>query len=461
MTVSNGKMLAVAAAASAAAIVAFRWHRSRKSRAEETEDAEEECAEDVSVVKARLGGPMQLDLQEAVEGSTEVGTSEERSNATTPLGLLSPAAAVAKAAALEVGCQILACPWHDQLAFYLNSSELSKVSQACTVLREEVTVDAPEGSDTSPKRLLLVPALELKIETVEAELRVVSLEHVRILRVWQRMSLNAVVDAVRQSKGRALRNLDKFVCKGCPLHPADVTSVLAPVLENTQFLKLLNLEKNQMGDASVKAICDSGILAKVDTLNLRFNLVGDEGAKALAACPSAKKLRWINLKMNRVRDAGALALGKMLEDPQCNMTLLNLRRQTPGISDRGALGLAEMLRSNKNLEYLRLRRNKVTNKGAVALAAAVEDRMQRLCKETLFDQVKFELDLEENKVGDEGAVALLRAASAVPQRAKLEVLLHNNQVTRESLQAALALSGEPLDASNPRMFFNNKPEGEL
>eukprot|EP00931_Biecheleriopsis_adriatica_P048779 TRINITY_DN2818_c0_g1_i1.p1 TRINITY_DN2818_c0_g1~~TRINITY_DN2818_c0_g1_i1.p1 ORF type:complete len:457 (-),score=130.87 TRINITY_DN2818_c0_g1_i1:128-1498(-) len=455
----SSKTIGVVAAAAATAAAVALWRRRRRQEAENTK-VEQDYLERV----ASKATPDPLELPEVHgDGSTTADASEERSAATTPAAL-SPASAAAKAAAMEGGCPILACPWHDALAFFLDSNELGKVSYTCQALRQEVTVEAPEGTPEGerPSRLLLVPALELKIETAEAELRRVSLEHIRILRVWQRMSFNAVADAVRKSRGRGLRNLDKFVCKGGRLLPADVESMLAPVLANTNFLKLLNLEKNQIGDDTVKAMCHSGILGKVDTLNLRFNLVGDAGAEAIAKCPAAKNLRWVNLKMNRVRDAGALALGKMLEDPKSCMTLLNLRRQTPGLTDRAAAGLAEMLQVNKNLQQLRLRRNRVTDKGATALAAAVTQRMERLCKEIPpWEQVRMELDLEENKVGDAGAVALLRAAEAAPHRARLELLLHGNQATRDSLHTAAAASGEHLDASNPRVSFDNKPEFEI
>lgn len=416
---------------------------------------------------AKLGAPaIELELQEEpIDGSTDADdASEDRSAATTPV-VLSPASAAAKAASMDSSCPILACPWHDALAFFLNSNDLGKVSYSCRALREEVTVETPEDASRvgRPDRLLLVPAMELKIENAEAELRRVSLEHIRILRVWQRMSFNAVADAVRQSGGRGLRYLDKFVCKGCRIHPDDVNSMLVPILANaTNRLKLLNLERNQMPDSTIQAICRSGILGKVDTLNLRFNQIGDAGAEAIAMCPAAKKLKWVNLKMNQVRDAGALALAKMLQDPSSCMTLLNLRRQTPGLTDRAATGMAEMLRCNSSLEQLRLRRNRITDKGAVVLAEATSARMQRLCKEIPpWEEVRMELDLEENKVGDLGAVALLRTACTAPARARLEILLHSNQATRDSLHLAAVATGEPLDATNARIMFDNKPEFDL
>eukprot|EP00933_Yihiella_yeosuensis_P050985 TRINITY_DN48802_c0_g1_i1.p1 TRINITY_DN48802_c0_g1~~TRINITY_DN48802_c0_g1_i1.p1 ORF type:complete len:523 (+),score=143.41 TRINITY_DN48802_c0_g1_i1:72-1571(+) len=487
--------IGAATAAVAATAVAFKWMQQRKKKVEETDEsraslattfgprletltaansvqrepprgddrvlveAEEEC----ETVMSKPPAPLD-DFEAANDGSTEADTSEDRSSTTTPVGNLSPAAAAAAAsAAANEQCPILSCPWHDALAFFLTSNELGKVSYSCTSLRNEVTVEAPKSAkNDGPSRLLLVPALELKIETAEAELRRVSLEHIRILRVWQRMSFNAVASAVAERGANSLRNLNKFVCKGCPMHPADVKSLLVPVLQATSGLQLLNLEKNQISDPVVKELCNSGILGKVETLNLRFNQVSDDGAKAIAACPSAKSLRWVNLKMNRVRDSGARALAGMLADPNCAMTLLNLRRQTPGLTDRTATAMADMLRTNNNLQQLRLRRNKITDTGAVALAQCLSERLARLSKEIPpWEQVRFELDLEENKVGDAGAVACLRTATYAPKRVNLELLLCGNQVTKESFCLAVAGTGEALHVDNSRVTFESKPEFEI
>jgi hypothetical protein len=226
------------------------------------------------------------------------------------------------------------------------------------------------------------------------------------------------------------------------------------------------MEKNKLNDDMVKHLCDSGALEKVESLNLRFNMIRDAGAKALAACPAVKKMKWVNLKMNFVGDAGALALAGMCRDPECSMTLLNLRRQSPGLTDKAAVGLAEMLQGNATLERLRLRHNKITDTGAVSLAHATSKHVTRLCAQAAFtgEAAKFELDLEENKVRDKGAIALLRTASLVPASAKidLELLLHGNPATRDSLRQALAEAGdEGLDASDARLRFVSKAESLL
>mmetsp|Transcript_142677 Transcript_142677/g.265965 ORF Transcript_142677/g.265965 Transcript_142677/m.265965 type:complete len:485 (+) Transcript_142677:64-1518(+) len=361
-------------------------------------------------------------------------------------------------------CNLLLCPWHDAISYFLTSSDLGRVSLGSTAFRTELTVEAKHGGE-SGRRLLVVPVVELQIETAEAELRRVSLVHIHILRIWKRLSLNAAAAAVaREGPQSGLRNLDKFVLKGCPLNEYDVNDLLVPMLAATPALKLLNLEKNQLVDAPIIRLAASGLLQRVETLNLRFNKIGDKGAQALASSPGLAYLRWINLKMNCVSDNGAIALATALHNNR-SMTLLNLRKQVApggvGLSDRSAFAFAEMLKENSTLQQLRLRRNKITDAGASALAAAAAERMPRLCRELPPSDLRLELDLEENRIGKKGALALLRASAAIPRYVRLEILLHENPAKRDSLALAVVEAGEALDATDQRLSFDTKGEFEL
>merc|ERR1711933_93204 len=107
---------------------------------------------------------------------------------------------------------------------------------------------------------------------------------------------------------------------------------------------------------------------------------------------------------------GALALASMVSKSS-SMTLMGLRRQMPGLTDRAAFGFASMLQQNSSLEQLRFRRNRITDKGAVALASASAERLRRLCAEAPpGHEVHFELDLEQNRVSEDGGLALVQAA---------------------------------------------------
>lgn len=366
-------------------------------------------------------------------------------------------------------CHLCCCPWSDGLAYFLASDDLARVSGTCSALQGELTVPGVKGE--GPSRLLLVPAVDLRIESAEAELRRISVPHVRILRLCGRLSLSSAASAAKRSGPQTFRHLEKFVLKGCPLHPADIKELLEPMLCHTEHLKLLNVEKNQVTDEVVERLCSSDVLApgRVDTLNLRFNHIGDRGAVALAACPGTMTLRWINLKMNRVSDRGALALASMLQRND-TMTLLNLRQQMPGLTDKAAVGFAEALKTNSSLERLRLRRNKIGSDGAASLAAAAQERIVRLCRSrSPQEDVRLELDLEQNRVKDMGGLALLRVgalatklhAENTTRRLRVELLLHSNPVTRDSLCKAVLESGEPLDAMNPNVSFESKPQFDL
>jgi hypothetical protein len=348
--------------------------------------------------------------------------------------------------------------WQETVAFFLTSGDIGRLSCSCQALRTELTTD---GGAEGTRRLLMVPTLELCVETAEAELGRVSVPHVRVLRLVDRLPFNAVAAAAR-AWPEGFQRLNKLTMKGCHLYPADVGGLLAPSIAATPFLKLLNLEKNKVDDSAVQALCQSGLLAKVDTLNLRFNMIGDAGAIALAACKGARTLRWVNLKMNRVGDKGARALAGLLEDNHC-MVLLNLRRQTPALTDSAALGFAGVLPRTSALEALRLRRNRVTDRGASALAAATKELMLRRCREHApWGPVRFELDLEENRVGPLGGLALLRCASCVPAHVRLELLVYGNQVGQDGLRKAAEQSEEGLDAtSTNRIWFASKPESSL
>lgn len=359
------------------------------------------------------------------------------------------------------GVGLLSCPWHDAMSYFFTSGDLARVARSCNTFRAELTVEAPQGEGEPPRRLLVVPVIDLRVETAEAELNRVSLPHIHVLRIWRRLSLVMAVEAAQRIGKEAFRSLDKFTLKGCPLNGPDIKEMLLPLLASTRSLKLLNLEKNQLADAPIQQLCASGLLNKVETLNVRFNQISDAGATAIARCKAFSTMKWVNLKVNLVSDKGALELAKGLRHNR-SMTLLNLRKQFPALTDKAAEGFAEMFQTNTTLQQLRLRRNKISDNGAVMLANAASQRLARLCREIPFcDEVRLELDLEENRVGDAGALELLRTATAAPTRARVEILLSGNVATQDSLCLAVTEAGENLDANNPRLVFASKPEGDL
>jgi hypothetical protein len=210
------------------------------------------------------------------------------------------------------GANLLSVPWHDAMSFFFTSVDLGRASCTCSAFRTELTVESSQGDTGTARRLLVVPVVELRVETAEAELSRVSLPHIHVLRAWNRLSLVAAAEAAQNVGKEAFRSLDKFSLKGCQINQFDVNELLVPMLASTKRLQLLNLEKNQLADAPIQQLCASGMLNRVETLNLRFNKIGDRGAAAIAQCKAFQTMQWVNLKVNNVSDVGALALASAL-----------------------------------------------------------------------------------------------------------------------------------------------------
>merc|ERR1719343_487286 len=134
--------------------------------------------------------------------------------------------------------------------------------------------------------------------------------------------------------------------------------------------------------------------------------------------------------MNKVGDEGAIALAEALRGDTCAMTLLNLRRQVPGLSDKTALAFAETLRTNSTLEQLRLRKNHIGDAGATALGSAVAEHFRLKTRKSGAD-FRFELDLEDNQIRAKGGLALLRSLVGAPEAAHIELLVHGNRMDQE------------------------------
>lgn len=354
------------------------------------------------------------------------------------------------------------CPW-DSLAQFLTLPELERFCCTSGSHFTEFTID----EDTTQKeesalarvsgRKLLAPLLVLQVDTAEAVLERVSLANVRAVRVWNHRCLDMFSEAVSDAGGHhILKFLEKVALKGCPLYPEVISSFVLPVFSHSPLLKHLNLEKNQVTDDILCNLVSSGALdsGSLESMNLRFNRIGSRGVQALASSKCCASLKWVNLKMNQVGDEGAIALAEMLHG-NTSMSLLNLRRQTPPLTDSTAFAFASALKNNSALEQLRLRQNRICDGGAAALAAEVAGHVQRLQS---FRGVgaKFELDLEQNRIKESGALALLESLTGVSKSVRVELLIHGNWVKRADLQKVDADV-----AVDTRLAFDSKSEGLL
>lgn len=373
------------------------------------------------------------------------------------------------------------------VALFLNFSEVSRLILARKAVLESLTAPPPPPSKTPsswgpteaeedaggqkpcPKLRLVVPVVEVKLETTDI-LKRVSPHHVSILRLWSRASVEEVKRILKEEGPQAFMSLEKFVGRGCSLHLYDA-DFLAKVFAGPK-MKIVNMEKNQLRDEVLQALVKNGALARsvMDTLCIRFNQISDPGALAIAeVLRTHETLETVNLKMNRVTDKGAAALAEVLKQND-TLRLLNLRRQMPGLTDKTARVMASALESNDSLRKLRLRRNKITDEGAIFLAQALEERFLRLqrrrekrtMEDEAMEEVFFELDLEENRIGLKGALSLVRCLRRIGKAAQAEFCLFGNpNLERALLRQALKDNGEdPTDADDLRLKIElSKPEG--
>jgi len=352
---------------------------------------------------------------------------------------------------------IFACPW-DSLAQFFTLPELETLACASSPLRAQLTIEeaSVEADNSEAVRKMLSPLLVLKVETAEEELKRISLGNVRNLRVINYKSLDMLCETLSTTGGPStLRSLERVKLAGVPLTPDVISDFIFPAFSHTQ-LKHLNLEKNQVGDDMLIDLVKSGALDAgcLESMNLRFNRISSRGVQVLAASPCCRALKWINLKMNQIGDDGAIALAEMLQT-NTTMSLLNLRRQTPVLTDRSAFAFADMLKVNGSLEQLRFRTNRITDEGTLALAAALPEHVRRL-QSFLGIGARFELDLEQNRVKETGARALLESLKDMSKAVRIELLINGNWVKREAIATA-----DASEAIDERLKWVSKAEGLL
>jgi len=137
--------------------------------------------------------------------------------------------------------------------------------------------------------------------------------------------------------------------------------------------KQLYLTKNSIGDKGAIGLA-AGLkeLESMETIHLADNQIGDEGMAALADAIKHLGCCTLVFTRNTFGDAGAAALAKVLADPDNFENLEWLYLNECNISDAGAEAIAEaMLTGCKEIVRLGLQDNKIGDKGAAALAAAI------------------------------------------------------------------------------------------
>ena len=155
-------------------------------------------------------------------------------------------------------------------------------------------------------------------------------------------------------------------------------------------------------------------------------------AEVLPLCTSATEL---HLSFNKISDRGAKALAAAFaEGAMPNLEVLDLGRNNQ-IGDEGAKALAEAVGKGAlpKLEEFRLFSNQIGDNGAKALAEAIGKGAMPELKD---------LNLGANQIGDEGTVALA-AAFAEGAMPKLEILhLGDNRIGDEGAVALAEAVGK-------------------
>jgi Leucine-rich repeat (LRR) protein len=86
----------------------------------------------------------------------------------------------------------------------------------------------------------------------------------------------------------------------------------------------------------------------LEVLDLRSNMIGDDGIADLVDCILETNLKSLNLGFNRITDVGAESLARLVSDPACQLTNLDLNCNLIGNS--GGLSLAKALKDNSTLQ---------------------------------------------------------------------------------------------------------------
>lgn len=328
----------------------------------------------------------------------------------------------------------------EPLAPYLEVGELCQLLAVCREALMAMTVEKEGGG-----RLIVAPVLTLTLMNCERAMELVSMPHVEVLRVFSRVAMELVKSAVLRSRNAALRPLRRFTAQGTAVHQDDIDGFLDQLLARPGLV-MVNFERNNLKDESAAALVKRTLSrSTAETFCARRNHISDLSCEALAeVLKRDTPLKVLNLKANRVSNAGAMMIADALRGNHV-LTLCNLRCQVPALSDPAAQSFATALAMNRTLLRLRLRRNKIGDDGAAALAEAL-----RTSNSTLV-----ELDLQANRVDFKGGIALTRALEA--NRSLEEVHLALNRCDREKIKNNIGAADAHL-ADDPRLIFEELPD---
>ncbi|KAK1803317.1 hypothetical protein P4O66_004107 [Electrophorus voltai] len=231
----------------------------------------------------------------------------------------------------------------------------------------------------------------------------------------------------------------KAVLDNCSITDKGCAALASALRSNpSSHLRELNLNYNKPGDSGVKQL--SALLedphCNLEKLHLVNCGITDEGCAALASAlrsnPSSH-LRELNLNYNKPGDSGVKQLSALLEDPHCQLEILQLYNCS--ITEEGCAALASALRSNpsSHLRELNLNLNEPGDSGVKLLSALLEDLHCKLEK----------LELSDCSITDKGCAALASALSSNPSSHLRELNLNLNKPGDSGVKQLSALLEDP------------------
>jgi len=154
-----------------------------------------------------------------------------------------------------------------------------------------------------------------------------------------------------------------------------------------------NFGGNRMSSKGLSAILSQFEMSRLQVLNLSGNPISDQGIKVLCGDMLPSEL---NLQNCSIENDGVVSLAIAMEELSCRLRRLNIRRNK--VTDIGAVRIARAIERNDMLNVLNISGNALTRNGASQLARAAlksKNVMKDLILVSRDKELETELDLDK------------------------------------------------------------------
>jgi Ran GTPase-activating protein (RanGAP) involved in mRNA processing and transport len=148
-------------------------------------------------------------------------------------------------------------------------------------------------------------------------------------------------------------------------------AALAVAIAANSSLKYLDLSHNDLGDRGIAGFGPAlSTNTSIEYLNISNNDITDTGAVALASgLGTNRSLLRLVLNRQNIGDVGVTEIANALASNECSLQELHLDQNQ--IRNKGAIALADMLRTNRTLKMLSVTSNEIGDSGGEALGKAL------------------------------------------------------------------------------------------